>query len=223
MTTPTDDTSDQTAARRARQKRRRDRSRAEILSAARTVLLRDGLAAMTLDAVAREAGMSKTGLYYYFASKEALVFELVFGVWESHGARVHDAVERTADGPAALGEIIRTTVDDYAAQMDDFRLAFLLAQMTGSQGLQLSDDQFARIRPINDLVLSGATRKLGEGDRRPLVEPRLLAFLAYSSALGVLTMKGLVESQGDPLLYSDTDLVEALNTVFATAAQARSG
>jgi len=219
MTTLPDDTIDQTEARRARQKRRRDRSRAEILAAARTVLLRGGIAAVTPDAVARQAGMSKTGLYYYFASKEALVFDLVFGIWESHGARVHDAVEKVGTGSAALAEIISRTVAGYAPQMDDFRLAFLLAQVSGSAGFQLSEDQFARIRPINDLVLAGAARKLAEGGKSLRVDPRLLAFLAYSSALGVLTMKGLVESQGDPLLYSDKDLVDALSAIFAAAVE----
>lgn len=205
-------------ARRARQQRRRDQSREDILAAARIVLLRDGIAAVTLDAVARTAGMSKTGLYYYFASKEALVFELMFDVWESQGRRVRDAVERIDTGPGALAAVIRNTVEGYAPQMDDFRLAFLLSQVSGSSGLQFSPEQFERIRPINDLVLGGAARKLSAEGERGVVEPRLLTFLAYVSALGLLTMKGLVESQGDPLLYSDEQLIEALGKVFAAAA-----
>ena len=67
------------ALRTARKERRRERSREEILDAARKVLHRKRRRAMTLEAVAAEAGMSKTGLYYYFPSKDALVFELVFG------------------------------------------------------------------------------------------------------------------------------------------------
>lgn len=208
---------DQTEARRARQQRRRDRSREDILAAARVVILREGTGAMTLDAVAREAGMSKTGLYYYFASKDALIFELVFDVWHSHGERVRDAVEATDTGKAAVAAIIRNTVEGYARQMDDFRLAYLLGQVSGPAGLNIQPEQFARIRPINDLVLGGAARRLARKDKRTTVEPRLLAFLAYISALGVLTMKGLVESQGDPLLYSDEQLVEALSAVFTAA------
>ncbi|MBX9458725.1 MAG: TetR/AcrR family transcriptional regulator; helix-turn-helix transcriptional regulator [Rhizobium sp.] len=209
---------DQAEARRARQQRRRDRSREDILAAARAVLLRDGISSVTLEAVAREAGMSKTGLYYYFASKEALVFELVFAVWQGQGERVRNAVETVDTGAAALGAIIRNTVEGYAPRMDDFRVAFLLGQVSSSSGLQLSPEQFERIRPINDMLLSNATGKLAEGGRRGTVEPRMLAFLAYVSALGLLTMKGLVESQGDPLLYSDEQLIDALSKVFAAAA-----
>ena len=209
--------SDHAEARRARQKRRRDRSREDILAAARVVLLRDGIASVTLDAVAREAGMSKTGLYYYFASKEALVFELVFAVWEHQGQRVHDAVEGADTGAAALSAVIRYTIEGFASQMDDFRLAYLLSQISNPSGLQVSADQFERIRPLNNLLLSGAVSKLTQPGQTAVVEPRLLAFLAFVCALGVLTMKGLVEAQGDPLLYSDEQLIDALSKVFVSA------
>ena len=208
---------DQTAARRARQQRRRDRSREDILAAARSVLLRDGIAAVTLEAVAREAGMSKTGLYYYFASKEALVFELMFRVWESQGERVRHAVEQVDTGQAALAAIIGNTVEMFAPQMDDFRLAFLFGQVSSSSRMLVSPEQFERIRPLNAMLLGGATEKLVAEGGNTAVEPRLLAFLAHCSALGVLTMKGLVESQGDPLLYSDEQLIQGLGMIFAAA------
>lgn len=38
------------------------------------------------------------------------------------------------------------------------------------------------------------------------------------SAIGVLTMKGMVESVGDPLLSSDDELIEALCRIFEAAA-----
>jgi AcrR family transcriptional regulator len=47
--------------------------RTELLDAAVAVIRRDGAAALTLDAVAAEAGVSKGGVLYHFASKRALV------------------------------------------------------------------------------------------------------------------------------------------------------
>jgi hypothetical protein len=101
--------------------------------------------------------------------------------------------------------------------MDDFRLAFLLGQVSSSTYMQMSDEQLQRIRPLNDMLLSGATRLLAEGKSTGPVEPRLLAFLAFLSAVGLLTMKGLVEFQGDPLRYSDDQLIDALSSIFARA------
>lgn len=211
------------ATRSARQQRRRERSREEILEAARTVLLQKGLAGMTLDAVAREAGMSKTGLYYYFASKDALAFELVFSALEGHAHAVSTAVEESVDGASALGAIIRETVTSFAPNMDDFRLAFMLGQVTTSGSVDISDEQFARIRPLNDLMLGRASKLLAGAQNGEApgagVEPRLLAFLAYLSAIGLLTMKGMVESQGDPLRYTDEQLIEGFAKVFARAAK----
>ncbi len=207
--------------RKARRERRRNRTREEILDAARSVLLRSGVAAMTLEAVATEAGMSKTGLYYYFASKDALVFELVYAAVERHAQTVEDAMSRVGTGRDALRAIIAETVGSFAAQIDDFRLIFLLGQTTGGGTLRWSDEQFARLRPLNDLILAPAAKLLGaEQKKRPgsaPVEPRLMAFLAYLSAVGVLTMKGMVEQVNDPLVFSDEQLIDGLSRVFEAA------
>ena len=223
----TDDRTDivdeaRTSARQARQERRRDRSREEILTAARAVLLRSGAAAMTLDAVAKEAGMSKTGLYYYFPSKDALVFELVFGAVEGHAQAVSGAVREAETGGAMLGAIIRETVQAFVPRLDDFRLAFLFGQVAGAGAIHWTDEQLARLRPLNELILRQTAEQLaGEGRERPsraAVEPRLLAFLAYLAAIGLLTMKGMGEHVEDPLVYSDEALIEGFARVFAAAA-----
>lgn len=211
------------ALRTARKERRRERSREEILDAARKVLIENGVATMTLEAVAAEAGMSKTGLYYYFPSKDALVFELVFGTYESHARAIHDAVEETADGGDALRAIIRETVAYFGPRLDDFRLAYMFGQVAGAGAMVWNAEQFARLRPLNDLILAGAAARLREerkGRGRHAVEPRLAAFLAYLAAVGLLTVKGMVEKVDDPLLYSDDELAEGLARIFAAGAAA---
>jgi AcrR family transcriptional regulator len=213
--------SPEVATRVARRERRRERSREEILEAARRVLLRNGVAATTLDAVAREVGVSKTALYYYYPAKDALLFELVFGALQSQALAVHDAVEKASDGADALRAIVRESVHVFASRLDDFRLAYLHGQVAGQGAVHFDAEQFARIRPLNDLWFAGAAKKLTE-DReqragRAQVEPRLMAFLAYLAAIGMLTMKGMVESVDDPLLYSDDQLIEGFARVFEAA------
>jgi AcrR family transcriptional regulator len=51
--------------------------RERLLNAAEQVVARDGVSNLTLDAVAREAGVSKGGLLYHFPSKSALVIAIV--------------------------------------------------------------------------------------------------------------------------------------------------
>lgn len=210
------------AARKARRERRRERSREEILDAARVVLLRNGIAGTTVEAVARELGMTKTALYYYFRSKDALLFELIYTVFDAHARAVHDAVEKAGSGAAALRAILTETVTDFASRLDDFRLAYLFGQVAGHRAVHFDDKQFARIRPLNDLFYAGAAQKLAsKGAKRAgrgRVEPRLLAFLAHVAAIGLLTFKGMVESVDDPLIYSDQQLVEGMARVFEAAA-----
>jgi AcrR family transcriptional regulator len=211
--------------RAARRERRRDLSRQEILAATRKVLLRQGIRATTLEAVAAEVGLTKAALYYYFPSKDALFFEVVYGIFEDHARAVHDAVEPAARGGQALRALIGETIRGFARRMDDFRLAFLHAQVAGPGGVEMSAEQFARIRPLNNLTYAGTAGLLASdeqarrGNTRPAVPPRLLTFVAHAAALGVLTIKGMVESVGDPLLYSDEQLIDALATVFEAAAR----
>ena len=209
------------APRIARRERRRERSREELVEAARRVLLRDGIGATTLAAVAQEVGLTKAALYYYYPSKDALFFEVMYGSLEMQARAVHDGVEASKDGGEALGAIIRETVQTYAAHLDDFRLTFLQSQFAGPGTVRFVAEQLARIRPLNDLAYAGATKMLAEERKvrhpRAHVDPRMTAFLASLAAIGLLTMKGLVESFGDPLLYTDEQLIEGFSSIFAAA------
>lgn len=208
--------------REARRERRRDQSREEILAATRKVLLEKGIAGTTLEVVAKELGLTKAALYYYYPSKDALFFELIFASHSRHANAVHDAVERTDAGGAALRAVIRQTVDVYAKQLEDFRLAYLHGQVAGPGAVKLDASQFARLRPLNDLIYAGTAKRLTDDRKgrssRAQVEPRMMAFLSQVAAIGLLTFKGMVESFGDPLRYTDDELVEGLARVFEAAA-----
>ena len=56
----------------------------EILAAAREVTARHGAGKLTIDAVAREIGMSKGGVLYNFPSKQALLSALLQDLIEEH-------------------------------------------------------------------------------------------------------------------------------------------
>jgi AcrR family transcriptional regulator len=206
----------------ARRERRRERSREEIVDAARRVLLRQGIAATTLDAIANEVGLTKAALYYYYPSKDALLFEIMFDTIERESRALHDGVAQSKNGGEALRAIIRETVGAFSDRLDDFRLAFLHPQVAGPGAVRIGAEQLARIRPLNDLAYKGAAKMLSEeskhGRSRAGVDPRLMVFLANVAAMGILTMKGLVESFGDPLLYSDEQLIDALARIFEAAA-----
>lgn len=75
--------------------------RAEILRAARPILLRDGLGGTTLDRVAAEGRISKMTLYRHFPSKEALFEGLVTAMCEYMREELEKAPSSNTKKPAA--------------------------------------------------------------------------------------------------------------------------
>jgi AcrR family transcriptional regulator len=76
----------------------------KILNAAEFVALRDGVAHLTLDAVAAEAGLSKGGVLYNYPGKEALVRGMV----ERLIAQTEHEVARLAElDPEPYGRMLR--------------------------------------------------------------------------------------------------------------------
>jgi AcrR family transcriptional regulator len=76
-----------------RERRRQDLT-AEIKAAARARLAADGLAALSLRAVARDIGMAVSALYRYFASRDELVTALLVDAYTAQA----EAVEAAAAG-----------------------------------------------------------------------------------------------------------------------------
>lgn len=75
-----------------------DETRDSLLDAAKRVIQRDGVGHLTLDAVAREAGVSKGGLLYHFPNKQSLLR----GMLEAGGRHIRrdlDAQMQEMPGP----------------------------------------------------------------------------------------------------------------------------
>ncbi len=83
-------------------------SKNTILAAAVRVLLRDGLMALTLDAVAKEAGVSKGGLLYHFRSKDDLIRGMI---GHFQGQQEADIKRRAEADPDPKGRWLRAFVD----------------------------------------------------------------------------------------------------------------
>ena len=79
--------------------------RDRLLNAAEVVAARDGVSSLTLEAVAREAGVSKGGLLYHFPSKSALITAIVERLATTCEAEQIKAIASSTDtGP---GKFIR--------------------------------------------------------------------------------------------------------------------
>lgn len=96
-------------------------ARTRVLDAAESIVLARGVPALTLDAAAKFAGVSKGGLLYHFASKEALLKGLVERIEGEMHADWESALARTTAGPAHTSRAVLTWAF-HCAPEDEARL-----------------------------------------------------------------------------------------------------
>lgn len=89
--------------------RKSARTHRRLLEAAGRVVARDGANKLTLEAVAREAGMSKGSLLYHFRTKDALVSAMVGDLIDAFARSMEEGLSRGGD--AGPGRRVRAYVE----------------------------------------------------------------------------------------------------------------
>jgi len=113
----------------------RDRgTRARILDAAEEVVLRDGVARLTLDAAAAEAGLSKGGILYHFPTRDALVAGMVAKIIEEFDRDIEERLEHDSEPGSFTRAYIGATMEPSAPRPDrEDRLGAALIAAAASQ------------------------------------------------------------------------------------------
>lgn len=152
-------------------------TRQRILEGAMQVALRDGILATTLDAVAREAGVSKGGLIHHFRTKD----ELLSAMLEHFPTRILRTLEdRMAADPNPQGRFFRTLVRtvfpsaaasaDPAERLSDM-FCYLLPVLTASanNNAELLDPFRATLRRVRERLLAEGPNGLRQAALWPAV------------------------------------------------------
>ncbi|MGE0222367.1 MAG: TetR/AcrR family transcriptional regulator [Acetobacteraceae bacterium] len=126
-------------------------ARTRILDAAETLVRNRGVSGLTLDAAAQTAGVSKGGLLYHFASKEALLDALL----KRLAAFIHEdfqaGVAEQPDGPGRVARAMLTWAlglppEETNERCDRAAAVFLAAFHHDPALLGPVREQFARMR-----------------------------------------------------------------------------
>jgi AcrR family transcriptional regulator len=146
--------------------------RDQLLDAAIAVIRRDGAIALTLDAVAAEAGLSKGGVLYHFASKRALIDGLL-GRWL-------DDFEAQLTGEDLLAAYVRACDLDPAQSASEFGL--LAGMIEEPEVLEVARERYAEwmarmLEGVEDPVDAWVVRLAADG-------------LWYSDLLGIAAPRG---------------------------------
>lgn len=125
------------------------RNRLRILDAARRLLTADGFAELSLDAVAKEAGVGVGTVYRRFHNRAGLVYALI----EDNESRFQEAFARHCDdGTPSAYERLRTFLHGMAELVDDNRELLLLAEASAPAGRYHSTPFRRHHEQIADLV-----------------------------------------------------------------------
>lgn len=199
---------------------RRERMRQEILEAAKALLLSEGPDGVTLGGVSNRLGVTKPAIYHYFPSKEALTRSLVASLIDEEIGQLESAVERAGPSDNPIGAMIRAFHTHYRANLHAFRFVYGQLQLyvkpeLGIDAEMVRSEITPRTRHLFDLMeLRLASREQGSREGRSM---RRLAFVAWISVLGLLTMIAIADGMDDPLLYPDEELLETIMSVFENA------
>jgi AcrR family transcriptional regulator len=131
-----------------------DQTRVRLLQAAVEAMQRSGPTSLTLDQVARQAGVSKGGLLHHFSTKEALLEAVIRRLFTDFAAAVEARLAQEPPGPGRLlRAYIHANLDDTQELSLEF-VAPLLAALV---------DQPALATLIRDDALAWQTRLTSDG------------------------------------------------------------
>ena len=174
---------DLAAAEAARQARASLRSR-QLLDAAARLMERDGSEAVSMQALAAEAGVSVGLIYRYFGSKDDVLLAVIVDVLDAFGSQVPAAVEGAGADPVRR---LAAAFGAYCRVIDAHRHA---AVLTYRESKSLDDAGRARIKrleidtsePLRQAVRDGVEAGLLVAPDPDLVAYNLL-LLAHAWAL----------------------------------------
>ena len=148
-----------------RKEREKDRRREDILQAGIAVFVRKGLAAATMDDIARECELAKGTLYLYFTSKEQLYLTIVLRAITILSGMMNDFQGRASAPLEKLEMIGQANTHFYEENHDLFRIMTTIADHGYFTGADLADVQNQLYR-ANNGIWSLITSIIADGIRR---------------------------------------------------------
>nr|BAL53772.1 TetR family transcriptional regulator [uncultured Acetothermia bacterium]BAL59470.1 TetR family transcriptional regulator [Candidatus Acetothermum autotrophicum] len=116
--------------RRLREKQKEERY-AAILQAALSIFAAKGLQEATMDEIAQAAGLGKGTIYYYFASKDALIEELLCSLAEQYFQSLLEGTESIEDPLAIAERIVTNLLGHYQRQPELFQVIQMILAAPG--------------------------------------------------------------------------------------------
>ena len=190
-----------------------------ILQATRALLVRNG-PDVTLDAVAREVGVTKQSVLYHFSSKERLLGELALAHVVAEAEAMTQAV-RTSRGLETLHRFARANLAWHRADFERLRMSYLRSQVVpGAHDAYSEAERRERVYPSTAAMYDAVEARVRLADGvSPRVDVRRLVVAVHIAAIGFATMAGMLDAVGTSFKSPMEDYLEELLRPLLRGAQ----
>lgn len=157
----------------------------QILDAAARCFARDGLAGTTVQQIAREAGLTKSMIHYYFESKQVLILELQTFVHERYFRSVKQKLAQL--GPGSERRLQEALWEVYSLIVNDKQFLRLQLELLAEAGRDpnMKHRMDLALRQTRELIAEGSEVAVNEAGETPIPLPPSLPFLISSVLLGL--------------------------------------
>lgn len=178
------------------------RTRAALLGSARTILEERGFEALTMTAVAEEAGVTRRSVYLHFPTRAALVGALFDQNAEVEG--LAESLQRVWDAPDAVAAL-----DEWAAHLARYHARLIAVDRAVERVRHVDEDATALRRRVVAEKLDSARRVAGRLDREGRLAPPWTAATA-ADMLFALISSDVIEALTVDRRWSQRRLAEHL-------------
>lgn len=167
-------------------------TRERILDAALDLFGTRGVDAVSLDEIARDVGVRKQTVLYWFDSKEALVDGVIEKVAAELVIVIDAAVRSAPDDPLdRVDAVVRAVFRPAVRRPGLLGLVREVSRLSQSQADRLSE----RIAPLVDRAVSYLASEMEQGRLRQ-GDPKLIAALGYATVTGIATEPEVLRAVG---------------------------
>ena len=183
---------------------------ARIVEAMRVSVAQRGTAGATFDHVAREAGVSRGLLHYYFGTKERLLVEVVRREADVRIERLKDAIAGADSADEVLAALVRS-FEDFLGEGPTPAVMFYEMMTLGNRNREIAAELAELGRRTRSLLSDALRSKAQDGVLELRTDPEALAAFLFVLADGI-TVRRLTEPHYDiaPVLSEAVAAARAL-------------
>jgi AcrR family transcriptional regulator len=197
-----------------RKERRHENRRKTILDAARAILARQGIQNFSVNAVAAAADVSKPAVYYYFESKEELIYELALDAEVEESRALERALDADRGGVEALADLIKGYVEHYLRDIDQYRIRYVWPQVLGISWRLAEARGRRETRAVESIVSARLGRDQSEGRVASNIDAQQLTPLARVIAHGIVAQMSSATSDSGEYSIDAHEICESACAQF---------